>query len=48
MSDQQQKLAHQVRHGWLADSAAKVWQRKSTVIAAPCIPGIISNMISDL
>jgi hypothetical protein len=48
MSDQQQKLAHQVRHEWRADSAAKVWQRKSTVIAAPCILGIISYVISDL
>ena len=48
MSDPQHKLAHQVRHGWLADSAAKVWRRKSTVIASLCILGIISNVISDL
>jgi hypothetical protein len=48
MSDQQQKLAYQVPLGWPADSAAKVWRRKSTVIAALCILGIISNVISDL
>ena len=45
MNDPQQNVAHQVPPGWLAGAVAKVWQRKSTVIAAFSIVAIITYLL---
>ena len=45
MSEQQQKLAHLVQPSRLADSVIRIWQRKSTVIAALSIIGIVLHLV---
>ena len=44
MSEQHQNATHPMPPRWLADSVTRIWQRKSTVVAALSIIGIISHL----